>query len=168
MEKMKNEVEEYPEGFDGTFYFTNPYDEDFVTLWNNKEYTYPAETTVPMIIANESMENIQQIRKYFAKRLAEREFFKSKDFGNQKNGLKSKNGERIVVPSMYNEAVLQPFVDACLKPLQKGKATVRRLPDLNAPTGGSKSFSTGNPEALYPSVDLNAEFVDKNKELLSK
>ena len=90
------------EDFDGVFRFTNTTDEDFVTLWNNKEYTYPAGKTVPMIISGEPLENIQQIRKYFAKRLAEREFFAGKEFNKMKNGVKNNDGSRHVVASrMY-------------------------------------------------------------------
>lgn len=48
------------ETFDGVFKFTNATDEDFAVLWNNKEYVYPANTSCPMVIANESAENIDR------------------------------------------------------------------------------------------------------------
>src|SRR6266853_2493591 len=117
MKSLKNEVEDYPEDFDGVFKFTNATDEDFKTLWNNNEYTYPAGKTVPMIIANTTLEEIQQIRKYFAKRLAEREFFKTKGFKKISNGTANPNGGGTLVPSMFNESALQPWIDECLKPL---------------------------------------------------
>ena len=62
--------------FDGVFRFTNWTEEDFKHLWNNIEYTFKAGTTSPMIIANETLENIQEIRKRFAYDLAVREFYK--------------------------------------------------------------------------------------------
>lgn len=167
MKSLKNEVEDYPEDFDGVFKFTNPADEDFVTLWNNKEYTFPAGKTVPMIIANSTQEETQQIRKYFAKRLAEREFFKTKDFKNMRNGIKDKDAGRHVIPSMFNEQLLQPWIDACLKPMATGKASVRTLPEQDLPLKGSKAFSTKNAEVIYPTTDLNNEFKEENAKLLA-
>lgn len=169
MFKGKNEVEEYPEDFDGVFKFTNATDEDFVTLWNNKEYTYPAGKTVPMVIANESLENIQQIRKYFAKRLAEREYLKSKDFKKIANGIKNSSGMSgaTAVQSSYNESELQPWIDECLKPLEIGRQKVRTIPDevLNV---ASKAIGGGNKENPYPAVDLNETFKEENEKLLPK
>ncbi len=169
MKSMKNEVEDYPEDFDGVFRFTNATDEDFVTLWNNKEYTFPAMTTVPMIIANEPPENVQQIRKYFAKRLAEREFFKSKDFNKIKNGTSSdKDGAGRKIPTSYDEVVLQEEIDKCLTPLKVGRAKVQTLPDQDLPIKGSKALGSGNKDNPYPTADLNAEFQESNAELLAQ
>lgn len=167
MKSLKNEVEDYPEGFDGIFRFTNATDEDFVTLWNNKEYTYPAGKTVPMIIANSTQEEVQQIRKYFAKRLAEREFFKTKDFKNMRNGIKDKDAGHHVVPSMFNESLLQPWIDECLKPLAEGRASVTNLPSQDLPIKASKALGSGNKDNPYPAADLNEEFKDSNAELLA-
>lgn len=165
--KGKNEVEDYGDDFDGVFRFTNATEEDFVTLWNNKEYTYPAGKTVPMVIANESLENIQQIRKYFAKRLAEREYFKSKGFMKISNGIKDTMAGRYVIPSSYDEKALQPWVDECLKPLEIGKQQVHSVPEerLNV---AAKAIGSGNKENPYPPVDLNDEFKEENELLLAK
>lgn len=166
--KGKNEVEDYGDDFDGVFRFTNPTDEDFKTLWNNKEYTYPAGKTVPMVIANSSLEEIQQIRKYFAKRLAEREYLKSKDFKKIANGLKDPSFGRNVIQSAYEETNLQPWIDACLNPMPEGRATVNKIPEaqLNViakPVG--KGSSDGKE---YPAVDLNDMFKEENEKLLAK
>lgn len=166
MTSLKNEVEDYPEDFDGVFKFTNATDEDFVTLWNNKEYTYPAGKTVPMVIANATLEEIQQIRKYFAKRLAEREYFKTKDFKNIKNGIKDKEAGRHVIPSMFNEEVLQPWVNECLKPLPVGRASVKEIPEEELSLKGSKALGTGTKENPFPTVDLNGTFKEENEKLL--
>lgn len=167
MNPLKNEVEEFDADFDGIFRFTNATNEDFVTLWNNVEYTYPAGQTVPMVIKNESIENIQQIRKYFAKRLAEREYFKSKGFKEMRNGIKDKDMGRNVVPTSYNEKELQPWIDECLKSLPAGKAVVRRLPADEVITKASKPIGKGSVDgSQYPSVDLNETFKESNEELL--
>ncbi len=47
--------------FDGVFRFTNATKEDFTALWNNKEYVFPAGTCCPIVIPDESLENIQEI-----------------------------------------------------------------------------------------------------------
>lgn len=165
--KGKNEVEDYGEDFDGVFRFTNATDEDFVTLWNNKEYTYPAGKTVPMVIANESLENIQQIRKYFAERLAKREFLKSKNFIKISNGIKDTMAGRYVIPSSYNESELQPWIDECLKPLEIGRQKVKEIPEerLNVT---AKAIGSGSKENPFPAVDLNETFKEDNEILLSK
>lgn len=165
--KGKNEIEDYGDDFDGIFKFTNATSEDFVTLWNNKEYTYPAMKTVPMIIAGESLENIQQIRKYFAKRLAEREYLKSKGFIKIQNGIKDTNAGRYVIPSSYDEKELQPWIDQCLTPLEIGRAKVHEIPEerLNVV---AKAIGSGVKDNPFPPVDLNQEFIKENEEMLSK
>lgn len=107
---------------EGVFYFTNPTKEDWSALWNNKEYLFPAKTTVPLIIANEPPENIQYIRKQFAKRLAQSEFFKSKRY---KDMVKAGG----YIPATYDEDTeYGPMIQACLTPLPKGQAIVKELP----------------------------------------
>lgn len=113
---MENSTEE--NYFDGVFYFTNTTTEDFIHLWNSEEYTFPANTMCPMIMAKESLEGIQEIRKRFAYDLAVREYYKSKDYTkNSKMG----NG----LPPLFDDKVLQPWIDACLKPLPKAKADIK-------------------------------------------
>lgn len=107
--------------FTGVFYFTNATDEDFSVSWNSVEYTFKANTMSPLIISGESLENIQNIRKLFARKLAEREFFKSPRYFELKsmgNGL----------PPIFDEKELEPFVQACLAPLPIAKAETKELP----------------------------------------
>ena len=130
--------------FDGVFRFTNATDEDFKVLWNSKEYTYPAGTTSPMIIPNESLENIQEIRKRFAYKLAVREFYKGKvyhDMSRMGNGL----------PPTFDEAILQPWINQCLTPLPRAQAKVVDVPkDSEAKFKGSKAISDrDNPNVIF-------------------
>ena len=69
-----------PAEFDGVFKFTNWSDEEFVGVWGKKQYHYAANATSPMIIPEHSPLEIQQIRKKFAKDLAEREFYKGEKY----------------------------------------------------------------------------------------
>lgn len=105
------------------FYFTNSSDEDFTTQWNKVEYTFPAMRTVRLYIKGESPEGVQSIRKMFAYRFAQREFFKSSEF-KRLDGMRS-NG----MVTTYNEKLLQPFIDTCLKPLAKEKLKITEVND---------------------------------------
>lgn len=108
--------------FDGVFYFTNASDEDYEHLWNNEKYVFPAKTTCPMIMPRETLENIQAIRKRFAKDFAIREFYKGKEYLKM-----SKQGG--ITPATYDEdSVLAPWIQQCLQPLPKTKAKVLKMP----------------------------------------
>ena len=69
---------------------------DFSTLWNNKEYTFKGKTTVPLIIPNTTPEEVQNIRKQFAKNYATAWFFTTKRYKD----LVKKGG---YIPATYNE-----------------------------------------------------------------
>jgi len=107
--------------FDGIFRFTNATDEDFSVMWNSIEYTFPKQSTSPMIIAGESPENVQNIRKLFAKKLAEREFYKSSEYSRLVDLGKGSG-------MTYDEKVLEAMIQTCLEPLPLAKATTRVVP----------------------------------------
>ena len=110
-------MKEINDEFDGVFRFTNDSDEEFVALWNNKEYRFPAKSTVPLIIPNEPLENIQEIRKRFAFRWAEQQFYNSKEYEKMK---KMGNG----LPPTFDPKILEPMIERCLKPLPVSRAKV--------------------------------------------
>lgn len=150
-----------PPDFDGTFRFSNPSDEDFVGIWGGKEYLFPAESTVPLIIVEHSPIEIQHIRKKFAKDLAEREFYKSKSY-KEKAAQEGKPGNRtfsgIHQAATYTISDLEPYIQACLKPLPvsslvaKEAAKVRVEDKLHMKEDGS----------------FNTEVIDKNTSLRKK
>lgn len=105
---------------DGVFRFTNCSDEDFAPLWNNVEYRFPKKSTCPIIIPNETSENIQEIRKRFAYKYAQREYFRSKSFN------KIRNGDGLSVLSTFDANALQPYIDQCLEPLPVALATATK------------------------------------------
>lgn len=117
-----------PENFDGTFRFSNPSDEDFVGEWNKKEYLFPARSTVPMIMVEHSPIEIQHIRKHFAKKLAEREFYKSKEYKTMQ-GQEGKPGDRrmnsIHQAATYTLSDLEPYIRKCLEPLSEAVLTAK-------------------------------------------
>ena len=170
MPPFKHEVEEYDADFDGIFKFTNPTDEDFDYPWNNVVYTFPANQTTNMtgLIANETNEHIQNIRKYAAKALAEREYFKTKGFKEIRNGMKNKEMGYNVIPSSYNEKDLEPWVKQCLKPLPTGKAKVKVVEEEKLNLKASKPIGKGSSDGQnFPTVDLNAEFKESNAQMLA-
>lgn len=130
--------------FDGVFRFTNATDEDYTHLWNNKEYTFPAGKTVPLIIPDETLENIQEIRKRFAYDLAVREFYKGKEYSKM---AKMGNG----LPPTFDEKVLEPMIEQCLKPLPMAKATMKvKAKDSEKNYKGSKAISDkDNPNFIF-------------------
>jgi hypothetical protein len=143
---------------DGVFYFTNPGlfkmrgrdgqdTKDFIALWNNREYLFKANTTVPLVIANEPPENIQAIRKLFAKKYAQAWFHQTPKYKKM-----VKDGKNL--PATYNEDTeFTEVIQACLTPLPKGQAEIRDLPrDSEQNYKGSK--------AVGGQQDLNKAFAD--------
>lgn len=139
--------------FNGTFYFTNPTDVERKFLWNNKEYTFAAKSTVPLIIMGEPLENIQEIRKRWALKLAYDRFYEGEVLPTGQDYKKLKemgNG----LPPTFTESILQPFVDECLKPLPITKAVVKEgKKDSGANYKASK--------AVGRNEDLNAVFREE-------
>jgi len=111
-----------PVDFDGVFRFTNWTDRDFAAKWDSVEYTFPAQKSTPMVIANATPLEIQSIRKKFARELAVREFYATDKFKGMENvppgGL----------PALYTDSDLTPFIQKCLEPLPQAIAKVKVLP----------------------------------------
>lgn len=118
-----------PENFDGTFRFTNWSDEDFVAKWDKKEYLFYANTTAPLIIANATPLEVQQIRKKFAKDLAEREFFKSSNYRKLLQRERTADGQPLLNSlhggAAYDLGILAPLIQRALEPLAVKNAEVR-------------------------------------------
>lgn len=131
-EVMKHETT-LPEDFGGVFYFTNWTEEEFVGVWGKKEYHFAPLSTSPMIIPEHSPVEIQHIRKKFAKDLAEKYFFKTRNYEQ----LRAIEGVRdpatgMINPALgssmransYNLDMLAPYIQKCLEPLPASKIKV--------------------------------------------
>ena len=164
-EKTTEEIMKYepvlPEDFDGTFKFSNFSDEDFTAVWNKKEYTFPANSTVPMIMTEHSPIEIQHIRKHFAKKLAEREFFKSDDY-KLKAGQEGTPGNRTMTgihqAATYTLDELAPYIQKCLLPMKDAKLTSRPV----------KTHSIEEKLTRNDDGELNTEAIDGKKSLRAK
>lgn len=151
-----------PEDFDGVFRFTNWTDKDFIAKWGGKEYLYPAERTVPMIIPEHSPLEIQNIRKKFAKDLAEREFFDSAKYKaymkQEKNDDGSPRLNSIHQSATYNVNDLTSFIQKCLEPLPISKAIVTE----------SEKERLEDKLTRDEEGELNTQVVDKKTSLREK
>lgn len=151
-----------PENFDGTFPFTNWTEEDFVGKWGGKEYRFPAKTTSPIFISDQTPLEIQQIRKKFAKDLAEREFFKSQNYralqAQEKNSDGSPKVNSIHMAGTYSIETLTPFIQQCLQPLQIAKAIVTEVEKVPLEDKLSRDEAG----------TLNTQVVDKKTSLRKK
>lgn len=118
-----------PEDFDGSFYFTNFSQEEFIGRWGGIDYKFPPEKTTKMIM-NFSPAEIQQIRKKFARDLAEHEFFKNDKY----KALDSKNvGVNFHSAVTYAGKDLEELIQKCLIPLPTGKLIAEVSPKENRP-----------------------------------
>jgi hypothetical protein len=140
-----------PEDFDGVFRFTNVTNEDFVTRWDKVEYIFPAHKTSPMIM-NFTPAEIQNIRKKFAKRLAEREFYKTKKFRDLNKHVPG------AVPPSYTDSDLAPFIQQCLEPLPLANAKTKIIENIKLEEKNRKD-EEGN---------LVTEILDKKKSLIKE
>lgn len=145
-----------PEDFDGTFRFTNPTDEDFVGKWGGKSYTYPAMKTTPMIIIDATPLEVQNIRKKFAKELAEREFFKSQKAVTLTAAPGALNS--IHQANVYSETDLAPWIQKCLEALPIAKQVIVEAPKVDTEANLSRD-EEGN---------FRTEPVTKNTSLRKK
>ena len=151
-----------PVDFDGTFRFTNWTDEDFIGKWGSKEYRFPAKTTSPIIITDHTPLEIQQIRKKFAKDLAEREFGKSAVYDSlmkqERNNDGSPRLNSIQQAGSYSVEALTPYIQKCLTSLPVAKATIKETPKVPLEDKLSRNEAG----------ELNSEAVDKKISLKKK
>lgn len=117
----ENNLNILPADFDGVFRFTNFSDEEFKARWDGLEYTYPALKTTPMIIPGATPEQVQHIRKKFARELAIREFYKTDKFKGMNDVPMGGT------PALYTDSDLTPFVQKCLEPLPLAQAAIKKI-----------------------------------------
>lgn len=144
------------EEFSGTFYFTNPTDTERKYLWNNKEYLFPPKSTVPLVIMGEPLENIQEIRKRFAYRMAEERFYEGEkpSVGESYDKLKKMgNG----LPPTFNPEILEPWIEECLKPLPIKRAAVKE--------GKKDTLKYKSTKAIGKDDNPNYIFAEENKNI---
>lgn len=138
-----------PADFDGVFRFTNFTDQEFKARWGSVEYTFPPMKTTPMIIAGATPEEVQNIRKKFAKELAVQEFYKTPKF--DKLNAHIPGG----IPALYTDSDLAPIIKRCLEPLPA--ASLKATPIIKDEAENLTKDEDGNNVT---------KVIDKNKSLL--
>ncbi len=118
-----------PPDFDGIFRFTNFTDREFTAKWDKVAYTFAPMSTSPMVIARATPEEVQYIRKKFARELAEREFHLSGKFNALDAQAPAGSGK---VPAIYTDGDLEPYIQKCLTPLPVAYAAAKALPKDSA------------------------------------
>lgn len=150
---------QFPQEFDGRFFFTNWSDTDITFMWNKVPYTYPANKTSPILIPSESLEGIQNIRKQWAEQLAEREYLKSDSISWKKGGMEAKPGEGesmhaalAYIPLVKNRQTgewderspLAPLAMKCLEPLAMTTVKAGVAEHKEIKTRGSRVLEDAN------------------------
>jgi len=145
---MTEELKAEDKGYlNGIFYFSNNSKEDFVVLWNNKEYTFPGKTCSPMLIPGEPPENVQEIRKKFAYKWAEREWYKGSEY---KKMAKMGGG----LPPTRDDKTLEPLIEMCLNPLPIEKAKVKEVKKTKLNMKASKTIAQ---DSFDPKADFKPD-----------
>lgn len=145
------------EEFSGVYYFTNPTKKERSYLWNNKEYVFPPESTVPLIIMGEPLENIQEIRKRFAYRMAEERWYEGEDYQKMKN---QGNG----MPPTRDDKVLNELIQECLKPLPIKQAVINQGKKTDDERNYKASKAIGqndNPSYVFAEENKNPPVLGK-------
>lgn len=173
MEQKLSEVMKYertlPEDFDGTFYFTNDSDEDFIGKWGGKEYRFAAHATSPILIMDASPLDIQQIRKKFARDWAVKEFGKSETYqkllAQERNPDGTPRLNSIHQGGTYSDNDLIALIQRCLKPLPVKRAEVKTIEK----TPIEDKLSRDNDGELNTMVvSQNADLIQERKSLRKK
>lgn len=109
-----------PPDFNGTFPCTNYSKEDFVGVWGGKEYFFPAQSTVNLLVMEHSPLEVQHIRKKLGMDLAVREWFKSKGYkvlADQEGKPGNRTFSGIHQAATYTVSDLEPFIKRFLEPM---------------------------------------------------
>lgn len=153
-----NQMENINEEFSGVFMFTNPTKKERKYLWNNKEYSFPAEATVPLIIPTETLENIQEIRKRFAYRMAEERLYEGEitEGGYDYKKAKEMGGG---MPPTFDAKILEPWIHECLKPLAIKRAAIKQGKKIDDDSNYKATKAMGqkeDPNFLFREESANA------------
>ncbi len=155
---MENNNEE----FSGVFMFTNPTKQERKYLWNNKEYMFPPESTVPLIIASETLDNIQEIRKRFALRMAEERLYEGEPVKNREGKVvfdyKKAKEQGNGIPPTFDAKILEPMIEECLKPLPIKRVAVKegkKIDDERNYKATKAMSNSDNPAMLFAEENAN-------------
>lgn len=154
-----------PSNWDGRFPFTNDSDEDFVFVWAKKAYMFPAQKTVDMMrmAFNATPLEVQQIRKFAARKWAEQQFFQSSKYESMRKAEGARDEDGLVQPRLtsfksarsYTDSDLTENIQKCLQPFPEVQALMKE--GVVEPRTGESLQTTD--ELLHR--DDNGEYINK-------
>lgn len=161
-----------PKNWDGRFMFTNDSDEDFVFVWAKKAYLFPARQTVDMMrmAFNATPLEVQQIRKFAARKWGEREFFNSDEAKKMESFERNPQTGAPTLMSFqsarsYSDADLAPHIQRCLTPLPEGTALVSE--EIVEPDTMDKLHRDEKEEFINKPVENTAQSLAPNQILVN-
>lgn len=151
-----------PKNYDnGIFYFSNPSKEEFKALWNNVEYLFPPMSCTPLLIPDHTAIQIQEIRKRFAFRWAEKQWFESKEYKHMVKIGRDK-------PSARDDAQLEPLIQMCLTPLPLRPLKTEKITKKIKVIGATKPVDGTDKTVKYKKFDTKADFEEPTEEELTE
>lgn len=159
--KIEDKIVDPTNYIDGVFYFSNTSKEEFKALWNNVEYVFAPMSCSPILIPDHNAVQIQEIRKRFAFRWAEQQWFEGKEYKNMVKIGRDK-------PSARDDAHLEPLIQMCLTPLPLKPAKTEKISKRIKVSGGTKPVDGTNKEIKYGKFDAKADFEDATAEELTE
>ncbi len=141
-----------PADFDGVFRFTNWTDDVKTYKWGGIAYTFQPNSTSPLVIPGATPEEVQHIRKKFARELAIEEFYKTPNFVGMNATVPGG------VPALYTDSDLTAFIQKCLEPLPMVMATPAKVEKVHVEDNLRKDEEGNNVTKI----------LDKKKSLLQE
>lgn len=159
--KIEDKIVDPTNYVDGVFYFSNSSKEEFKALWNNVEYIFPPMSCVPLLIPDHTAVQIQEIRKRFAFRWAEQQWFAGKEYKHMVKIGRDK-------PSARDDAHLEPLVQMCLAPLPLKPLKTEKVTKKLKMMGVTKPVDGTDKQLKYGKFDTKEDFQEATDEELTE
>lgn len=159
--KIEDKIVDPTNYIDGVFYFSNPSKEEFKALWNNIEYTFAPMSCSPIMIPDHTAVQIQEIRKRWAYKWAEQQWFNGKEYKHLVKIGKDK-------PSARDDAHLDPLVQMCLTPLPLRPLKSEKVSRKIKVSGGSRPIGGTAENTKHMKFDVKADFQEPTAEELTE
>ena len=155
--KIEDKIVDPTNYIDGVFYFSNTSTEPFVALWNSVEYTFAPESCSAILIPDHTAVQIQEIRKLWAYKWAEKQWFSGKEYKHLVKIGKDK-------PSARDDAHLNDLVQLCLRPLPLKILEKKQVKRNIRLSGKSKPVGGTSEETKNSKFDPKSDFEVSEKE----
>jgi hypothetical protein len=149
--KIEDKIVDPSNYIDGVFYFSNTSKEPFCALWNSVEYTFPPESCSPILIPDCTPIQIQEIRKRWAYKWAEQQWYEGKEYKHLVKIGRDK-------PAARDDKHLEPLIQMCLTPLPLKILEKKQIKRNIKLSGKSKPVGGTAPEIKDQKFDPKQDF----------